>query len=196
MEKFAKVLSRAFDGSFISIPIFIIICLAVIKNPLSALGWALLCILFGMLIPYLYIFFLFKRNLIDDLHVPNKENRIKPLIVTTICYTIGYFVLYILKAHIFLRSVFVASIISTVILTTITYFWKISFHTSWITFITITYYILFGKWMLTLSLLIILVGWARVKIERHTILQVISGAVISAIITLFVYSRYGFIDLF
>jgi len=196
MEKFAKALSRIFDGSLISIPIFIIICLAVIKNPLSALGWAFLCILFGTLIPYLYIFSLFKKNAIDDMHVPNKENRIKPLIVTIICYILGYFVLYILKAHIFLRSIFVASIIITVILTAITYFWKISFHTSWVTFITITYYILFGKWMLTLLFLTILVGWARVKIKRHTILQVTLGAAISAIVTLFVYSRYGFIDLF
>ncbi len=196
MEKFAKVLSRVFDGSLISIPIFIIICLAVIKNPLSALGWAFLCILFGTLIPYLYIFSLFKKNMVDDMHVPNKENRIKPLIVTIICYILGYFVLYILKAHIFLRSIFVASIIITVILTAITYFWKISFHTSWVTFVTITYCVLFGKWMLTLLLLTILVGWARVKIKRHTILQVTLGAAISAIVTLFVYSRYGFIDLF
>ncbi len=196
MEKFAKALSRIFDGSHISIPVFIIICLAIIKNPLSALGWAFLCILFGTLIPYLYIFFLFKKNVIDDMHVPNKENRIKPLIVTIVCYVIGYFVLYILKAHIFLRSIFVASIIITIILTAITYFWKISFHTSWVTFVTITYYVLFGKWMLTLLLLTILVGWARVKIKRHTILQVILGAAISAIVTLFVYSRYGFIDLF
>jgi membrane-associated phospholipid phosphatase len=196
MEKFAKALSRIFDGSLISIPIFIIICLAIIKNPLSALGWAFLCILFGTLIPYLYIFFLFRKNIIDDMHVPNKENRIKPLIVTIVCYILGYFVLYILEAHIFLRSIFVASIIITVILTAITYFWKISFHTSWVTFVTITYYVLFGKWMLTLLLLTILVGWARVKIKRHTILQVTLGAAISAIVTLFVYSRYEFIDLF
>ena len=196
MEKFAKILSRVFDGSFISIPIFIIICFAIIKNPLSALGWSFLCILFGTLIPYLYIFLLFKKNMIDDMHVPNKENRIKPLIITVVCYIIGYFVLYILKAHIFLRSIFVASIIITVILAAITYFWKISFHTSWVTFVTITYYVLFGKWILTLLFLTILVGWARVKIKRHTIMQVTLGAVISAIVTLFVYSRYGFINLF
>ncbi len=195
MEKFAKILSHIFDGSFISIPVYFIICFAVVKNPSDALGWAFLCILFGMLIPYLYVFFLFKRKLINDLHVPNREDRIKPLIIAIISYIMGYFVLYILKAPLFLKTVFIISIISAVILTTLTYFWKVSFHTSWITSVTITSYILFGKWVLFLLLLIPVVGWARVKIKRHTVMQVALGAVISGIISVFVYSYYGFIDI-
>jgi len=195
MERFAKILSYLFDGSFISIPVYFIICFAVVKNPMGALGWTFLCILFGMLIPYLYVFFLFKRKLIDDLHVPNRENRIKPLIITIISYIMGYFVLCILDAPLFLKTVFIISIISTVILTTITYFWKVSFHTSWITSVTITSYILFGEWALVLLLLVPVVGWARVKIKRHTVMQVVLGTIISAIISLLVYSYYGFIDI-
>ena len=196
MEKFAKILSHIFDGSFISIPVYFIICFVVIKNPAGALGWALLCILFGMLIPYLYVFFLFKRKLINDLHVPNREDRIKPLIIAIISYIMGYFVLYLLKAPLFLKSVFTISIVSSVILTTITYFWKVSFHTSWVTSVAVTFYILFGEWALFLLLLIPVIGWARVKIKRHTVMQVVLGTVISAIISLFVYSHYGFIEIF
>ena len=196
MEKFAKILSHIFDGSFISIPVYFIICFVVIKNPVGALGWALLCILFGMLIPYLYVFFLFKRKLINDLHVPNREDRIKPLIIAIISYIMGYFVLYLLKAPLFLKSVFTISIVSSVILTTITYFWKVSFHTSWVTSVAVTFYILFGEWALFLLLLIPVIGWARVKIKRHTVMQVVLGTVISAIISLFVYSHYGFIEIF
>lgn len=196
MEKFAKILSYIFDGSYISIPIFFIICFIVVKNPVIAIGWAFVCILFGMIVPYLYMVLLFRRKIINDFHVPDREDRIKPLIIANISYIIGYFVLYILDAPLFLKSIFAVYVITTIILTAITSFWKISFHASWITFIGVTFYILLGRWALFLLLLIPLVGWARVNIKRHTVMQIILGSALSAVISLFVYSFYGFISLF
>ncbi|MFO7928943.1 MAG: hypothetical protein R6U35_04690 [Candidatus Humimicrobiaceae bacterium] len=194
MNKFARTLSYIFDGSFISIPVFIIICLRVVDNVFLALGWAILCLIFATIIPFLYIFILFHKKLVYDIHLPKKENRIKPLIVAIISYIMGFFVLYVLGAPVFLKAIFALSLINAVLLTTITYFWKVSFHTSWITITSISFYILFGRWMLLLLLLIPLIGWARVKIKRHTIMQVVMGAAISAIVALFIFSRYNFLN--
>ncbi|MDZ7838673.1 MAG: hypothetical protein U5N58_12385 [Actinomycetota bacterium] len=195
MKKFATIVSYVFDGSYISIPVYIVICLTILDSWIASIGWALLCILFATIIPFLYIFILFRKKKIYDLHLPNRENRIRPLIVALISYIMGFFILYVLEAPLFLKGIFAVSIVNGLILTTITYFWKISFHTSWITVIAITFYILFGYWMLLLLLLIPFIGWARVTIKRHTIMQVILGSVISAIGTTFIYSRYGFLYL-
>jgi len=195
MKKLATTISYIFDGSYISVPVFIIICLKVVDSLAMAISWAALCILFATIIPFLYIFILYHKKRIYDLHLPNRENRIRPLIVAIISYIMGFFILYVLEAPLFLKAIFAVSIINAVILTTITYFWKISFHTSWVTVTSITFFILFGKWMLLLLLLIPFIGWARVKIRRHTIMQVILGSVISAICALFIYSRYGFFQL-
>ncbi|MGM0365490.1 MAG: hypothetical protein ACQEP5_03020 [Actinomycetota bacterium] len=195
MKKLATAVSYVFDGSFISIPVFIIICLKVVDSLLLAIGWAALCLVFATIIPFLYIFILYHKKRIYDLHLPNRENRIRPLIVAIISYIMGFFILYVLEAPLFLKSIFAVSIVNGVILTTITYFWKVSFHTSWITIASITFFILFGKWMLLLLLLIPFIGWARLKIKRHTVMQVILGSVISAICALFIYSRYGFFRL-
>ncbi len=192
MKKIAVAVSYIFDGSYISIPVFIIICLQVVDSLGMALGWALFCLIFATIIPFLYIFRLYHKKRIYDLHMPNRENRIKPLFVSIVSYLMGFFILYVLQAPLFLKSIFAVSIVNVVILTTITYFWKISFHTSWITIVSITFYLLFGIWMLFLLLLVPFIGWARVKIKRHTIMQVILGSVISAICTLFVFSLYGF----
>lgn len=194
MNKFARTLSYIFDGSYISIPVFIIICLRIVDNVFLALGWAILCLIFATIIPFLYIFILFHKKLVYDIHLPKKENRIKPLIVAIISYIMGFFVLYVLGAPVFLKAIFALSLINAVLLTTITYFWKVSFHTSWITITSISFYILFGRWMLLLLLLIPLIGWARVKIKRHTIMQVVMGAAISAIVALFIFSRYNFLN--
>ncbi len=195
MKKLATAVSYIFDGSYISIPVFIIICLQVVDNLAIAIAWALFCILFATVIPFLYIFMQYHKKRIYDLHLPNRENRIKPLIVAIISYIMGFFMLYVLGAPLFLRSIFAVCIVNVVILTTITYFWKISFHTSWITVVSITFFILFGSWMLLLLLLIPFIGWARVQIKRHTIMQVILGSVISAICAMFIYSSYGFFHL-
>ncbi|MBE3088869.1 MAG: hypothetical protein IMZ41_01180, partial [Actinobacteria bacterium] len=129
-------------------------------------------------------------------HIPEKEDRIKPLVVACISYIICFIILYVLDGPLFLKSIFAVSIVSTVILTIITYFWKISLHTSWITFMVITFNILFGRWMLLMIPLIPVIGWARVRIKEHTMNQVILGVGISTVTTFFIYYYYGFINLF
>jgi membrane-associated phospholipid phosphatase len=194
MNKFAKILSYIFDGTLISIPVLIIICLATVDNTIKALGWAFLSLIFGMLIPSLYIHILFRNKVINDLHIPDKEDRIKPLIITVISNIAGFSILYILKAPLFLKAMSLITIILTVILGIITYFWKVSMHAAWITFIVVTFNVLFGRLMLFLLPLIPVVGWARVRIKRHTVSQVVSGFIISLITSFLVYYSYGFIN--
>ena len=197
MNKVATTISYIFDGSFISVPIFLIICLMVVDNKIEAIGWAFLCLFFGMVIPYLYISFLYKKKKINDMHITEKENRIKPMVVSCISYIICFIILYVLEGPKILKSIFAVIIVSTIILTIITYFWKICLHASVITFIVITFNILFeSKWMLLMIPLIPLIGWARVRIKKHTVNQVILGAGITAITTFFIYYNYGFINLF
>ncbi len=196
MNKLARIISYVFDGSFISIPILLIICLIVVDNKIEAVGWAFMCLLFGVVIPYLYICFLYKRKEINDIHIPRKEDRMKPLIVSCVSYIICFIVLYVLNGPLFLKSIFAVSVVSTIILTIITYFWKISLHTSWITFVVITFNILFGRWMLLMIPLIPVIAWARVRIKEHTVNQVVLGVGISSITTFFIFYNYGFINLF
>ena len=194
INKFAQILSYIFDGTLISIPMLIIICLATVDNISKALGWAFLSLIFGMLIPSLYIHILFRNKVINDLHIPDKEDRIKPLIITVISNITGFFILYILKAPLFLKAMSLTTIILIVILGIITYFWKVSMHAAWITFMVVTFNVLFGRLMLLLLPLIPVVGWARIRIKRHTVNQVISGSIISFLTSFLVYFSYGFIN--
>lgn len=196
MNKTAKIISYIFDGSFISVPIFLTISLMVVDNKIEALGWASMSLLFGTVIPYLYVSFLYRKKEINDMHIPKKENRIKPMLVSCASYTLCLIILYILDGPLFLESIFAVSAVSTIIFTIITYFWKISLHSSWITFVVITFNILFGRWMLLMIPLIPVIGWARVRIKKHTINQVIFGVGVSTVTSFLIYYNYGFISLF
>jgi len=196
MNKFAITISYISDGSLISVPIFLIVCLMAVDNKIEAISWAFLCFLFGTVVPYLYIWFLYKKKKINDMHIPEKGDRIKPLVVACTSYIIIFIILYVLEGPLFLKSIFAVIIVSTIILTIITYFWKICLHASGITFMVITFNILFGKWMLLMIPLIPLIGWARVRIKKHTVNQVILGTGVTAIITFLIFYNYGFINLF
>ncbi|MCE5330257.1 hypothetical protein LLG07_08015 [bacterium] len=195
INKFAKVISYIFDGSYISIPMYLIINIFMLKTAKEVALWTSLCILFASIVPFMFVVLLYKKGIINDLHVPRREDRLKPLVVSNMSYLIGYFIFYIFKAPVYLRAIFFTSFITTFILTIITYFWKISFHTSWITFTSITYYVLFGKWMLFLLMFVPLVAWARVKIKRHTIAQVMAGSFLTLITSLLGYSFFGLFNM-
>ena len=196
INKFAKAISYIFDGSYISIPAYLIINIFMLKTAKEVAVWTSLCVLFGSIMPFLFVVFLYKKKIIADLHVPRREDRLKPLLVSNISYLLGYFVFFIFKAPVYLKALFFTSFLTTVLLTIITSFWKISFHTSWITFTSITYYVFFGKWMLLLFLFVPLVAWARVKIERHTVGQVITGSLLAFITVSFGFSFFGLLSIF
>jgi membrane-associated phospholipid phosphatase len=196
INKFAKAISYIFDGSFISIPAYLIINIFMLERAKEVAVWTSICVLFGSIMPFVFVVFLYKKKLITDLHVPRREDRLKPLLVSNVSYLLGYFVFFILKAPVYLKALFFTSFLTTVLLTIITSFWKISFHTSWITFTSITYYVFFGKWMLFIFLFVPLVAWARVKIKRHTVSQVIAGSLITFITAAFGYSFFGLLNIF
>jgi membrane-associated phospholipid phosphatase len=158
--------------------------------------WTALCIVFGSLIPFIFILILYKKKKINDLHVPKREERIKPTLVTLVSYMLGFFVFYILRSPVYLRAIFFGSFLTVIVLVLITYFWKISFHTSWITFFCITYYIIFGKWAILLAVCIPLIAWARVRIKRHSVAQVIAGSAVTVITAFFGFSFFGMLKIF
>jgi len=65
----------------------------------------------------------------------------------------------------------------------ITLWWKISIHASslagTVTFLTALY----GAIVLPAFLLVILVSWSRVVLRRHTVAQVVAGALVSITLT-------------
>ena len=196
INKFAKIISYIFDGSYISIPAYFIVNLFMLQTYREIILWTALCIVFGSLIPFIFILILYKKKKINDLHVPKREERIKPTLVTLVSYMLGFFVFYILRSPVYLRAIFFGSFLTVIVLVLITYFWKISFHTSWITFFCITYYIIFGKWAILLTVCIPLIAWARVKIKRHSLAQVIAGSAVTVITAFFGFSFFGMLKIF
>lgn len=174
---------------------------------LSLILLSFLLILFTIKIPVIYLLLfsfltfvipisailLFKRlGITSDYNVTKREERPKLFLVFT-----GSFLLSLLLS-IKLGNIQLITIFSVLNLTfflgfLITLYWKISFHMIWSTLaIFIIYYLTNNPYLLLLGLLIPFIGWSRIELKKHTLIQVVAGVLLCLLCMLFVLTLLKF----
>ena len=74
--------------------------------------------------------------------------------------------------------------VSTLVIQFITRYWKISTHALGITAPLAVLTLLYGNETLPFWVLVPMVGWARVYVKAHTVMQVIAGSALALVSTL------------
>jgi membrane-associated phospholipid phosphatase len=154
----------------------------------------LITIFFIALMPYLFILLLYKSGRISDLQIQKRKERLYPLLVINLSVIAGFCVLLATSPAKLLLTVYSIYLVSLPVISLITFFWKISFHSSYITLFSIIYLIVFGKWAVATVVLIPLVGWSRIKLKKHTLAQVVAGISITAFAALSVLYFTGYLN--
>ncbi len=192
--KFARIVSYMFDGSALVLPMFFAACFYKQDNFMKMLPSFAVSSLFAALIPYFFILFLYKFRKLNDLHIPRRKERMLPLLIVNISVFAGLPFLLMTDPSKMMKSVYTIYMIGLPVVTLITLFWKISFHSGFITMFSIVFLIIFGGWAVFTILLIPLVGWARLKLKRHTPVQVFYGGVLTGVIALSVFYYAGYLS--
>jgi hypothetical protein len=188
----AKLVSFVFDGSVLALPIFLSVYLTETGMLLHTLPSFLISIFFLALIPYMLILILYKCGKICDLHMPRRKERIIPLIFINTIAVSGFFLLWLVPATFLLKTVYTIYIAGLITLSIISLFWKISFHTSYVTIFAIVFLAVYGKWGLFALLLIPLMIWARTELKRHTMAQTVGGVTVTFTVSFIILSINGF----
>jgi membrane-associated phospholipid phosphatase len=193
-SRFAKVISYIFDGSVLVLPMFFAACFYKQENFMKMLPSFAVSSLFAAFIPYFFILFLYKSRKLNDLHIPKRRERLLPLLILNISIFAGLPFLLLTDPSKMMKSVYTIYMIGVPVVTLITLFWKISFHSGFITMFSVVFLIIFGSWAVFTLLLIPLVCWARLKLKRHTPVQVFYGAVLTGTIALTVFYYAGYLS--
>ena len=149
-------------------------------NTLLVVG-GLLTIVF----PLISIFVLFKSNMISDVQLSKKEDRIVPIIVTLSYYfAYYYFIRKIEGLSPTILAGYLGGCLALVISAFITPKWKISLHAQGISslagmFIGIAQvtFVNQPKLIITLIICVGLVGTSRLILHKHTTMQVLAGTI-------------------
>ena len=200
MIKFSKVISIIFHPVFTLIYSYLIYFnIQNIYNQMLFLAapkiyWALLLFLFLMVVffPLLTIYFMYRNKSISSISIPIRKERLPVLILVTIYYLMTYYIFRYWNStllnlfHPYLSFLF-AGLVLIVTLTVITYFWKISLHSSSISALcggmmaeTLIAHPVVGQekvFYINMALLVFigLVSFSRLFLKAHTISQTIAG---------------------
>jgi membrane-associated phospholipid phosphatase len=157
-------------------------------------------LVFFCLVPLAYVVRMIRRGEAKTLEVRDQRSRLKPFLVGITSYAIGMLVMATAgtTAVAFLVALALLYPINTALLVLINLRWKISIHmTSLAGFVSILLFVSLTVWrdlpptaeaVLTavtvapLLILLPLLMWARVRVEAHSVGQVVAGALFGLIV--------------
>ncbi len=180
--KIAQIISALSTPMIFAALAFTILLLII--NPVSIGLILVVTIFFGTFFPILIIFSLYKLGKVKDMDVSEKEKRNTPFLAVVLSYIIGTVVLVGIGTPPIVSALMFCYATNTIIASIINLRWKISVHAIGVAgpFTCLTYYL--GLVYSLFFVLIIPVGWARLKLKAHTVEQVIAGFILFVPITL------------
>jgi len=142
--------------------------------------WSALYVVLADLLPLAYLIRLLRKGIVSDLHLGIRAERIRPLLVTMICLAAAFAGALLLQAPRTLLVFLGLSLIQGLILTAVTTIWQISFHAAAATALIAASGVIYGAIAaLVLIPILIVVGWSRMHLRRHTFRQIAAGAIIA-----------------
>jgi membrane-associated phospholipid phosphatase len=149
----------------------------------NALFWAILYSLFICVIPVVFISWMVATGKIGDIHMKERKERFRPLLVAIVCTSIVWWLLHWLHAPLAFPLLAVMTLVQITFIMLITLAWQISMHMISIAGATVAIGIIFSvDAAMTMIPLVMLVGAARLRLKRHTPAQVIAGTIVGALV--------------
>ena len=152
--------------------------------------WTMFYVTLTILAPCAYIIWLVRAGKAVDFHLPNREQRIRPLLLSLATGVITWLVMYEVQAPRLFQMLATVNAVQTALFLVITYYWKISLHCTAATILSELAFVIFGASAAPLTMSIPLIAWSRVHLERHTVAQTVAGILLGVVIvtpTLFMY---------
>lgn len=187
----AQYISNILAPVTISLPLVASVAFYRARDLSTALLYALTTLFFLSLAPAIFVLIGVRQGKISDLEITNRSERAGPFLFSIMSTIIGLFILLFTHAPKNLETLLFITGVSGIIMTVTTLWWKISIHASSLAGAATVLTILYGFVMLPTYLLVILVGWSRVVLRRHTVTQVVVGSLLSIILTALILKVRG-----
>lgn len=154
----------------------------------TAWQWAVSHLMLAIVLPTAYVIALRLRGRVTDIQLPERAQRLRPYLFAIVCMACSAALMHLGRAPRPLQSVALAGSAQFALMLLITLRWKISAHSASVGSLFAIAHGLLGTFALPLGMLIPLVGWSRVYLRRHDVLQVVAGGLLGVIVTLMVFA--------
>jgi membrane-associated phospholipid phosphatase len=152
-----------------------------------ALGWAALTATFVTVGPLVLLALAVCAGRVRNLDLDLRDERPWPMVMALGITVVGLTILWALGAPRLLLILLLSTLIGGTVALLITLRWKISIHAGGAAGAATVLALLYGAQALPLLLGVVLIGWSRVMLGKHTWPQVVVGAALSVVITVLVF---------
>ena len=189
VDRIARWVSILFDSSILSLPIFLVFGWHTAQT--SGAMWAILTLVIVTGIPLSYLLLGRKQGWVSDMELSRREERPRFILVSLTSDVIAFLVLHLFGGPQLLIIIVVTYFCLALVMFTISSFWKISMHMAGVGGFSTALVFVFGTPALFALISLPLVAWARWHRRKHTITQLIAGALAGALITVLVFQGSG-----
>ncbi len=193
INRFARILSNVINPVFAGIFAVGLLMLRIVPSPAEAFKWLGITVAITAIPTLTYVLYLVHTGYLIDIHMPEQDKRIKPIAVILGWLVISMGILKLINAPNAMLLMLTAVIAQIITLGIITPIWKISFHSASIMAAFTITALLPSPLAWYMAGLVPLIGWARVRLKRHTWMQVVTGygaGLVVAIIAMHVMRLY------
>jgi membrane-associated phospholipid phosphatase len=194
-ETLAKIASNVFNPFVVSILVLASLAVKATTSVDDTVRWLVICIAISVLPMLIILYILIRLKKLDSFFSNPREQRNLVYILSAAIGAIDCALLWYFKIPELLAVLFTAGFIGVVAFMIINYFWKISLHTAFITGTVIVLIMVYGANAAWSTLVVPLVGWSRIVLKQHNLLQVIAGGALAAVIVFTVFWGFGVLNL-
>jgi hypothetical protein len=184
-DRLARWVSLVFDSSSLSLPIFL--ALGWVDGRTAGLAWAVLTLVIVTGIPLAYLLIGRRRGWVSDLEMTRRAERPRFILVSLGSDLLALLVLGVLHGPHLLSLIVLTYFCLAIAMLAISGFWKISLHMAGVGGFSTALLFVFGWPALWAFLSLPLVAWARLRRRKHTLAQLLAGAVAGALATILVF---------
>ncbi|GIF10837.1 hypothetical protein Ate01nite_08690 [Actinoplanes teichomyceticus] len=181
-DRIARIISEVLAPAVLVAALLMVVGWHAGETPGVSRWWGLPGAVFAAVIPLGYVLHGVRTGRLTDHHIPDRADRRVPLLFGLGSLAAGLVVLVLLGAPREVLALLAAGGVGLVIFALVTRWWKMSIHAGVAAGTLATLTAIYGPAALLGAPLVLLGGWARVRLTAHTPAQVVAGALAGAVV--------------
>lgn len=174
-RRLARVITEALAPAPLAVVLLTLIAWHSARSTTTAILSAAVAVLFGSLLPFMFLVRGVRQKRWANHHVPERELRNVPLLVALVSVLVGLALLAWLGAGRQLLALTGAMVAGLVVSLAITQFWKMSIHSAVGAGSVVILILVYGPLAAAAWPLAGAIAWSRIELGDHTLAQVVVG---------------------
>ena len=175
-ERIAHLVSAITRLPLLAVPLFLAVGLDAAGT--AGLLWSLLCVSLTSGLSLLYLFYLTRSGKVRDPRTIPRAERVGPLRVVAALHVGAFALVYGLGGPAELTAALLSYAVATALFAGLTPLINLSLHAAGVAGTAVCLASVFGAWGLPAFGLLPAVFWARLRLKRHTVPELVLGAVV------------------